>query len=124
LGFSPFELLAEVSSRGLLQLSGIRKVSGMSLVEDEFSVDGDLEDASRSRTQLDPRQYRGPSIRDLGCRTDSLIEIISRHAVFDDYFMLRVDHLPYPMTIALSGSSAGRSSRAGTAFAIDQASLS
>lgn len=42
--------------------------------------------------QIDGLQHRCPSRSDLSCRTDSLVEIVSRYAVFDRYRVLRINH--------------------------------
>jgi hypothetical protein len=76
----------------LRHLLGAWKATGTGFVEDDLAVDGDLEDALRSCAQLDARYDGGPSIGDLGCRTDSLVQIVSRDAVFDHHCVLWIDH--------------------------------
>lgn len=67
-------------------------MSGHGLVVDELPVDGDFEDAFGAGSELDLVENGRPSRSDLGCRTDSLVEIVSRNAVLDHDRVSRIDH--------------------------------
>lgn len=65
-------------------------------------IEGDLEGAFSTGLQLEAEQDRRPALQDLSCRTDSLVQVVSRDAVFDDDAVLRVDHR-HLSTIETSG---------------------
>lgn len=67
-------------------------MTGLRFVENQRAVDRDLENALHTGAQLDELQDRRPSRSDRRCRTDSLIEVVSRNAVFDHDPMGRLDH--------------------------------
>ncbi len=67
-------------------------MSGFRFVEDQCAVDRDLENALHAGAQLDETQYRRPPRSDRRCRTDSLIEVVSRYAVFDHDLVRRLGH--------------------------------
>jgi hypothetical protein len=75
---------------------------GRGLVIDHLIVKGDLEDAFGTGLQLEAEKDRRPALQDLSCRTDSLVQVVSRDAVFDDDAVLRVDHR-HLSTIRTSG---------------------
>lgn len=80
----------------------MRLAIGRGLVIDDLVVKGDLEDASGTGLQLEAEKDRRPALQDLSCRTDSLVQVVSRDAVFDDDAVLRVDHR-HLSTIGTSG---------------------
>src|SRR5579864_8687767 len=101
-GLAPVQLWPQTFGHGMCCLAGGRPVSGDALVEHERAVDRDLEDAFGAGPQLDATENRRPSRRYLCCHTDSVIEIVSRNAVFDQYFVCGIDHptttIPKPDT--------------------------
>lgn len=76
--------------------------TGRGLVVDDLIVKGDPEDAFGAGLQFKAEKDRRPTLQDLSCRTDSLVQVVSRDAVFDDDAVLRVDHR-HLSTIGTSG---------------------
>ena len=89
---TPLQAPAEPTFDSVRCFLGTRSVPGDRLVENDFSVDRDLEDPFLAGPQLDSLQDRRPPRSDLGCRTGSIIEIVSGNAVLDDHLVPRVDH--------------------------------
>ena len=61
-------------------------------------IEGDLEGAFSTGLQLEAEKDRRPALQDLSCRTDSLVQVVSRDAVFDDDVVFRVNHLEVNLT--------------------------
>jgi len=75
------------------ELPGLGPPSGHCLVVHDLVVERDLEDSFGAAPQLETDQSRCPSIQNLSCPTDSVIQVVSRDAVLDDDAVLRVDHV-------------------------------
>jgi hypothetical protein len=91
----PPKVLAKAALHGARRLTRAGKVARDCLVEHDFAIDRDLEDALHPGAKLDSAYDGSPPRRDLDCRTDSLVEVVSRDAVFDDDGVLRVNHLEF-----------------------------
>ena len=66
--------------------------TGRGLVVDDLIVKGDPEDAFGAGLQFEAEKDRRPALQNLSCRTDSLVQVVSRDAVLDDDVVLRIDH--------------------------------
>jgi hypothetical protein len=66
---------------------------GHRLVVEDVSVDGGAVHPLRAGFELDADQDGCPALENLSRPPGSLVQIVSRDAVFDDDAMLRIDHL-------------------------------
>lgn len=90
---APHERPPQADLKQLSKLARLWAPSCRRLVVHDLIVEGDLEDAFRAALQLETEQDRGPTVENLRCPTDSIIQVISRDAVLDDDVVLWVDHL-------------------------------
>jgi hypothetical protein len=90
---APHERPPQADLNQLSQLARMWAPSRRRLVVHDLIIEGDLEDAFGAALQLETEQDWGPTVENLCCPTDSIIQVVSRDAVFDDDVVLWVDHL-------------------------------
>jgi len=97
---TPHERPPQSRLRKLSQLARVGATSRRRLVVHDVAVESDLEDALGAALQFETEQNRSPAIENLCRPTDSIIQVISRDAVFEDDVVLWIDHLvrKYPLS--------------------------